>query len=208
MPNVSNAMRALNPVGPAGLTDCEIVLRALLSEGPRNSRDVLAELADRSFTAKQVRRARERQGVVIDRQGFGALAHTIWRVSLVPSAPTSALADDYVRASARQQKVPEKTIFRAAATTSGTLVECSEMLVSAAPAAAAETPMPLPLPLPSMHRDPLQRGREIRTMPVAELKHYAKQIGLRQRDIDELTEDRLRQNCMLTVAALVEAYTE
>ena len=69
-------------------------------------------------------------------------------------------------------------------------------------------PLPLPLPLPSMRRDPLQRGREIRTMPVAELKDYAKQIGVRQRDIDELTEDRLRQNCMLTVAALVEAYTE
>ena len=204
MPKVSDAMRALNPVGTVGLTDCEIVLRALLAEGPRNSRDVLAELADRSFTAKQVRRARERQGVVIDRQGFGALAQTIWRVSLVPSAPTSALAGDDVRAGARQQKVLEKPIFREPATTSGTLAECSWMLVSAAPAAAAETPMPLP----SMHRDPLQRGREIRTMPVAELKHYAKQIGVRQRDIDELTEDRLRQNCMLTVAALVEAYTE
>lgn len=58
------------------------------------------------------------------------------------------------------------------------------------------------------HKDPLQRAREIRTMPMADLKDYAKQIGVRQRDIDELTEDRLRQNCMLTVAALVEAYTE
>ena len=56
--------------------------------------------------------------------------------------------------------------------------------------------------------DPLQRSRHIGTMPVAELKAYAKQIGVRQRDIDELTDDRLRQNCMLTVNALVEAYTE
>lgn len=69
-------------------------------------------------------------------------------------------------------------------------------------AAQVETPGRAP------SRDPLQRSRDIGTMPVAELKAYAKQIGVRQRDIDELTEDRLRQNCMLTVNALVEAYTE
>jgi hypothetical protein len=45
-------------------------------------------------------------------------------------------------------------------------------------------------------------------MEHAELRLYAKQIGIRQRDIDELTIDRLRQNCMLTVASLIEAYTE
>ena len=58
------------------------------------------------------------------------------------------------------------------------------------------------------HKDPLQRSREIRTMALPDLKAYAKQIGVRQRDIDELTEDRLRQNCMLTVASLVAAYME
>ena len=61
---------------------------------------------------------------------------------------------------------------------------------------------------PAPSRDPLQRSRDIGTMTGADLKAYAKQIGVRQRDIDELTEDRLRQNCMLTVNALVEAYTE
>lgn len=58
------------------------------------------------------------------------------------------------------------------------------------------------------HRDPLQRSREIATMDHDELRAYAKQIGVRPRDIEELSIDRLRQNCMLTVASLVEAYTE
>lgn len=58
------------------------------------------------------------------------------------------------------------------------------------------------------HRDPLQRSREIASMDHDELRAYAKQIGVRQRDIEELSIDRLRQNCMLTVASLVEAYTE
>ena len=190
------------------LSEAEIILRALLADGPRASREVLADLAARGFTPKQVRGARERQGVVMGRDGFGPETRTTWRMPMLQPAPTPAPGGRQVRASARQQKVTEKTIFRAAATAPGTLAECLEMLASAAPAAAAETPMPLSLSLPSMHRDPLQRSREIRTMPVAELKHYAKQIGVRQRDIDELTEDRLRQNCMLTVAALVEAYTE
>ena len=58
------------------------------------------------------------------------------------------------------------------------------------------------------HHDPLQRSRDIATMPHDELRTYAKQIGVRARDIEDLTETRLRQNCMLTVTALVEAYTE
>lgn len=58
------------------------------------------------------------------------------------------------------------------------------------------------------HRDPLQRSRQIATMPHDELRDYARQIGVRQRDIDDLSLDRLRQNCMLTVARLVEAYME
>ena len=43
------------------LSETEIILRKLLADGPRNSREVLAELAARGFTAKQVRRARERK---------------------------------------------------------------------------------------------------------------------------------------------------
>lgn len=58
-----------------------------------------------------------------------------------------------------------------------------------------------------VHKDPLQRSRDIKTMEPDELKAYAKQIGVRQRDIEELSIDRLRQNCMLTVASLIAAYT-
>ena len=68
-----------------------------------------------------------------------------------------------------------------------------------------------PIEQPAMvvrHHDPLQRSRDIATMPHDELRTYAKQIGIRARDIEDLTETRLRQNCMLTVTALVEAYTE
>lgn len=57
-------------------------------------------------------------------------------------------------------------------------------------------------------RDPLQRARQINGMPTDELMAYAKQVGVPQRDIDGLSLDRLRQNCHLTVARLVEAYTE
>ena len=57
-------------------------------------------------------------------------------------------------------------------------------------------------------RDPLQRSRDIRSMFGDDLKAYAKQIGVRPRDIEELTEERLRQNCMLVVASLIEHLTE
>lgn len=94
-----------------------------------------------------------------------------------------------------------------------------QLLVSpAAVSMAAATPAPQAQPVvtapaapvapQAVHKDPLQRAREIRTMEHPELRLYAKQIGIRQRDIDDLTLDRLRQNCALTVASLVEAYTE
>ena len=57
-------------------------------------------------------------------------------------------------------------------------------------------------------RDPLQRSRQIVRMDHDELRAYGKQIGVPQRDIEHLTLDRLRQNCALTVASLIEAYME
>ena len=57
-------------------------------------------------------------------------------------------------------------------------------------------------------RDPLQRSRDIGRMDHDELRAYGKQIGVPQRDIEHLTLDRLRQNCALTVASLIEAYME
>lgn len=58
----------------------EICLRSLLSAGPRNSRDVLAAMTALQFTPKQVRRARERQGIVVERSGNGADMHSTWRL--------------------------------------------------------------------------------------------------------------------------------
>ena len=88
-----------------------------------------------------------------------------------------------------------------AAAAASTVIAAPPMAYQAVVDAAEES-------TPAVHKDPLQRSREIRTMDHPELRLYAKQIGIRQRDIDELTVDRLRQNCALTVASLVEAYTE
>lgn len=56
--------------------------------------------------------------------------------------------------------------------------------------------------------DPLQRSRNIMGMQREELEAYARQIGIRERDVTELSDDRLRQNCMLTVGSLLEALTD
>lgn len=58
----------------------EVCLRSLLSTGPRNSREVLAAMATWQFTPKQVRRARERQGIMVERSGNGAAMHSTWRL--------------------------------------------------------------------------------------------------------------------------------
>ncbi len=52
--------------------------------------------------------------------------------------------------------------------------------------------------------DVLQPGRNIKTMPEAELRLYARQIGESQRDATTLAVDRLRANCELTLMAFVE----
>lgn len=52
--------------------------------------------------------------------------------------------------------------------------------------------------------DVLQPGRNIKTMPEAELRLYARQIGVSQRDATTLTVDRLRANCELTLMSFVE----
>lgn len=75
----------------------------------------------------------------------------------------------------------------------------------------AEAPPAAPAPVlraEPASRDPLQRSRDIGRMDHDELRAYAKQIGVPQRDIEHLTLDRLRQNCALTVASLIEAYME
>lgn len=56
--------------------------------------------------------------------------------------------------------------------------------------------------------DPLQRSRDIRSMVGEELRSYARQIGVNGRDVTTLTDDRLRQNCMLVVNSRLEELME
>ena len=65
---------------PECLRPSDSYLRELLAAGPRNSREVLAAMVDREFSPKQVRRARERQGILAERAGRGKTMHTIWRL--------------------------------------------------------------------------------------------------------------------------------
>jgi hypothetical protein len=67
------------------LSPTESCLRELLADGPRLSREVLASMAARGITPKQVRRARELLGVVTQRAGSGTSMHSVW--SLPPSKP-------------------------------------------------------------------------------------------------------------------------
>ncbi len=52
--------------------------------------------------------------------------------------------------------------------------------------------------------DPLQRHRNIDTMPEDELRQYARQIGMTQRDACTLSVERLRVNCKHQVYTLIE----
>lgn len=86
--------------------------------------------------------------------------------------------------------------------------------VVAAPSKPPEPPPPpaeqpvLPTQERRVLRDPLQRAREIKTMQGDELRDYARLVGVQERDVTGLSEDRLRQNCMLLINAQIEALTE
>lgn len=69
----------------------EHLLREFLAAGPCNSRAVLAAMADNGLTPKQVRGARERLGVVVQRAGSGAAMHSAW--SLPPTEPNICPAE-------------------------------------------------------------------------------------------------------------------
>jgi hypothetical protein len=58
----------------------EVLLHTLLLNGPNSSREVLALMAKRQFTPKQVRNARERLGILAERSGNGADMRTTWRL--------------------------------------------------------------------------------------------------------------------------------
>lgn len=74
--------------------------------------------------------------------------------------------------------------------------EAASVVVAAAAASSASAVTP-------RHDDPLQSNRNIDTMPEAELRQYARQIGL-LRDADSVAVERLRANCKSQVFALIE----
>lgn len=70
--------------------------------------------------------------------------------------------------------------------------------------AAASTTDAAPAAQGPARIDPLAKGRRIEDMPEAELRAYARQIGVRPRDAAELSVDKLRSNCVLHLMALLE----
>lgn len=62
----------------------ENALRALLAGGPLKSREVLTTLGEGQLSAKQIRRAREKVGVLIERAGSGATMHSTWSLPDLP----------------------------------------------------------------------------------------------------------------------------
>lgn len=89
----SSSAQAVQKLKSAPGWSCDACLHTLLAKGPRNSRDVLAELAALKFTPKQARRARERLGVLIERAGNGRAMHSTWRLpGEAATADTTAAA--------------------------------------------------------------------------------------------------------------------
>lgn len=75
------------------------------------------------------------------------------------------------------------------------------------PNAPAALQQPAQPEQPAAHRGPV-RSQDIDSMAGAELRAYARRIGVSGRDCDSLAEDRLRQNCKLFLNAHFQALTE
>lgn len=76
------------------------------------------------------------------------------------------------------------------------------VVASASPAAAAPV---AELPRGPGFGDSLKRGQRIDTMNEAELRAYARTIGISPRDCDGLSVERLRQNCTAHLYELIDA---
>lgn len=78
--------------------------------------------------------------------------------------------------------------------------------VADVPPVADSDPAPAPtsaIPVVRLQREEPIRGA-VENMSGETLKRYARQIGIQQRDVDNLTEDRLRQNCKAMIFAAME----
>lgn len=94
------------------MTDAETALKDLLATGPRQSRDVTATMTRQGMTAKQVRRARERMGIVICRSGNGASMRSTWALPVEvrgtrDTSPALTFPDMPGDAAERKAKVSE-----------------------------------------------------------------------------------------------------
>lgn len=78
----------------------------------------------------------------------------------------------------------------------------------AAPAVAEPPAPPAERASRSLRWSDYPRSADIRTMPLDDLKVYAKRVGVPTKDIEGLSEDRLRQNAMLATTAFLESIAE
>jgi hypothetical protein len=110
-----------------------------------------------------------------------------------PKAKTQALA-----------KTKPSADAVAASTSQALAPELSARVDSVTPAAPVGV-LPVPAPTVATPPDFYRNVRvSIDTVPYADLKLYARCIGITQRDVDGLTEARLRQNCKARVLDAME----
>lgn len=58
-----------------------------------------------------------------------------------------------------------------------------------------------------VRKDPMRMAKRLREMSHAEMRLYAKGVNIPQHNIDELTQDKLMQNCIMQVGTILEALT-
>lgn len=111
----------------------------------------------------------------------------------------------------RKKPGPKPGFKRAAAAAVASTAIAAAAASSAQPVAPDPPPEPDPRPEPEARPatqtrfpDPLQRHRDIDSMPEAELRAYARQIGMTPRDANTLSVERLRYNAKHHVIALIE----
>lgn len=73
----------------ADADECREMVRSLLADGTRPARDVQAACRAEGFSPKQVRGARERLGVLVERSGFGKGGMSMWTLPGFIDAPAA-----------------------------------------------------------------------------------------------------------------------
>ena len=94
------------------MSPAELRLQACLAEGPRSSRDVIAEMVTAGFTAKQIRRAREQLAVVVRRSGCRAAMRTFW--STPPAGQAQPLIEAHGDHASARPRARSQSQIRAA----------------------------------------------------------------------------------------------